>query len=201
MTDLHPFTITADKEQVTLRASACAVTEPIGGASYGYTPESTLYVLSAIGPGSAVKAAAAMLNRTDRHLTVLRFTDLPQELRWWNNRTIRGHYGGIKASYHRLAMDVWQMMAIVKDRQLVISDDDESLWQFLKGDQFTTPLLRSWLPEVVKQLRTKNYIQNLRSFGCQPCQVRVAQDKLDEIVSTLVTAGALKIEEGRESGE
>lgn len=195
MTTLHPFTITADKEQVTLRANACAATEPIGGNNYGYVPESTLYILSAIGPGSAVKAAAAMLNRNDRHLTTLRFTDMGAPLQWWNNRTIRGHYSGFKASYTRLAMDVWQMLAIAKDRQLVVSDDDESIWQFLKGEQFTTPLLRSWLPEVIKQLRTKNYLVNLRSFGCQPCQVRVAQDKLDEIVSTLVTAGALRIEE------
>lgn len=194
MTELHDVYIRSGDESHSLRAHACAVGAPVGG-EYGGEPYCPLYVLGAIGAGSAVKAAAAMLNKDQRHLTTVRFLQMPEERKWWTNRTIHGHYSGVKVHYSRLAMDTWQMLAIAKDRNLVISEDDESLWQFLKGDVFTTPLLRSWLPEVVKQLRKQDHVKSLHAFGCQPCKIHIDQNKLDAIVSTLVGCGALAIGE------
>lgn len=193
---LYDLTVAVGEDAFSLRAHACAVHYTPADGRYNLPASTTLYVLSAVGPGTAVKGCAAALNRANRELTKLTFHSMPKgELAWWEGRPISGHFCGFRTNYTRLAMDTWQMLALARDRSLLTSDDDESLWQYLKSDRFTTPLLRPWLPEVVKQLRAKQWIRGLHAFGCRPCLAHVHQDRLDEMVSTLVAAKALTIEE------
>ena len=44
---------------------------------------------------------------------------------------------------------------------------EEAVWQFLQSDQFTTPLLREWVPWLYSQMKEREVIIELTQSGCQ----------------------------------
>lgn len=191
---LHKFTVTCGEEMFNLHANACAAT--YHRPSVASAAITSLYVLSAVGPSVSVKACAAALNRAERETTTVKFFGMGQEAIWWDKREISGSYAGMRVQYTQLAMDCWHMMAISKDKQLLLSDDDETIWRHLTGDKFTTPMLREWLPHIIHALKTKKaFDDSMKTFGCRATRLKLTQKTLDEIVTTLVASGVCKIPE------
>jgi hypothetical protein len=55
--------------------------------------------------------------------------------------------------------------------------------QKLTSQQFTTPLLRSWGPRLVKDLLYEERLEKLTCFQCDCALLHLTDDGLDEIVS------------------
>lgn len=87
-----------------------------------------------------------------------------------------------------------QLIGISDDPDFLMNLSEESLWQELSGPRFTTPLLREWMPVLRKELETRSLLQPLANFHTNCGMLRVSQEKLDEIVSYLVTNGRVTIE-------
>ena len=48
----------------------------------------------------------------------------------------------------------------------LLNDSDDALWQELKQERFTTPLLRGWLPYVRKELEISNLLDRCHTLDC-----------------------------------
>jgi hypothetical protein len=62
------------------------------------------------------------------------------------------------------------------------NDSDDALWQELKQERFTTPLLRGWLPCVRKELEIKSLLARCYTLDCTCCILNATSADLDAIV-------------------
>ena len=69
----------------------------------------------------------------------------------------------------------------------------ESLWQELKSDRFTTPLLREWMPYIERELRAHERLEEAQTFGCNCGVLTATTQKLDEIIAEGLESGELLI--------
>ncbi len=60
---------------------------------------------------------------------------------------------------------------------------DETVWQLLHGDRFTTPILREWMPWLRQEMRNRGHIVPLNQSGCQAGLALAKHETLDELVS------------------
>ena len=71
---------------------------------------------------------------------------------------------------------------------------EETVWQFLQGQQFTTPLLREWMPWLCQEMRNRGIIVHLTQYGCQAGLILADNDILDDLVSKGIKDGHLTID-------
>lgn len=152
-----------------------------------------IHLISAIGPASTIKSIAVGL----RHPELARFrcNDTPVTL---CNQGLNGQLSGTTDGYevhrHFLGMNSWHLLAWSKWKKLLMAGDDETLWQRLRSEEYTTPMLRSWVPEIKKQLLEHNLLRKLDCFGAEAYYLAAKDKNLDEIVSAGVLSGVLKFE-------
>lgn len=152
-----------------------------------------IHLVSAIGPASTIKAIAVGL----RNPTLARFrcNDTPVKL---CNDGVNGQLSGTTDGYdihrHFLGMNSWHMLAVSKWKKLLMAGDDDTLWQRLRSEDYTTPMIRSWVPEIKKQLLEHGLLLPLECFGCEAYYLRANDKNLDEIVSAGVLSGDLRFE-------
>lgn len=99
----------------------------------------------------------------------------------------------------RLGLHSVHMVAIAQDPTLLRSVSDESLWQELRGERFTTPMLRAWVPGLRADLKDEERLVNANCFGCNVGLLRVTQEELDEMVSSGVRRGRFALTNELES--
>ena len=58
---------------------------------------------------------------------------------------------------------------------------EEAFWQHLQSDQFTTPLLREWVPWLHQKMKEREVIVELKQSGCQAGLSLANNDVLDEL--------------------
>jgi hypothetical protein len=58
----------------------------------------------------------------------------------------------------------------------------ESLWQELKKERFTTPLIREWMPYVEEKLREEELLEDAHVFNCHCGVLSALTQQLDAIV-------------------
>ena len=75
------------------------------------------------------------------------------------------------------------------------NDSDDALWQELKQERFTTPLLRGWLPHVRKELETKGLLVRCYTLDCTCCVLTATSADLDAIVECGLKNGLITIKE------
>ena len=105
-----------------------------------------------------------------------------------------GH--GYRVDAHRLGVGMLHAIFTCRQPGFLLDDGDEALWQELKQEQFTTPLLRSWLPHVRKELETRNLLQRCHSFDCHAWVLTAMSADLDSIVESGLQNGLITIEPG-----
>lgn len=95
-------------------------------------------------------------------------------------------------SYHLLAVSKW-------NRFLLHSDSDEALWSMLRSDEFTTPILRQWIPGLREMLENGDLLQKAESFGCSASVLLGSDGYLDKMVSEGLKTGRLRMPAGQKA--
>jgi hypothetical protein len=103
--------------------------------------------------------------------------------------------GGYRIDAHRLGLGSIHALFTCRQQGLLPNDSDEALWQELKQERFTTPLLRGWLPYVRKELELKSVLARCHTLDCTCCILTATSADLDSIVESGLKHGLISIQE------
>jgi hypothetical protein len=84
---------------------------------------------------------------------------------------------------HRLEYGYAHALFVTKDRNLLLEGTDDELWRKLNGSNYTTPLLRHWIPWIKEDMIASGRIEIAASLNCQVSRLVCSNENLDEIVS------------------
>ena len=146
-----------------------------------------MYALSCVGPGQAIRAAAAAMRAGDRASFNIPLSP-----------TYSYYHGDGKffVRYERLAYDHWHLLGLTVNPRFILNCTDEALWRLLQSKEFTTPLLRAWLPYIKHEMiRTGDLKKVDDRHACDPWFCTANDESLDAIVAEGVRSKALKMEE------
>ena len=108
---------------------------------------------------------------------------------------VRPTFGGYRLDIHRLGFGSIHALFTCRQRGFLPNDSDDALWQELKQERFTTPLLRGWLPVVRKELELKNLLTRCHTLDCTCCVLTATSADLDSIVEFGIKNGIISIKE------
>ncbi len=145
-----------------------------------------LLLLSAVGPGTSIKAIAATLHGNEQ------ISFRCDHLGGYNVIGRSDH--GYSILKHAVGYGQYHMLARANDSRLMLTVSTESLWHRLRSADFTTPILKAWMPWLLVQLRKNDLLFEPRQFGCR-CGILNLNDKsLDTLVSDGLKSGEIKVE-------
>src|SRR5262249_41766789 len=147
-----------------------------------------ILILSAAGPETAIKSLAAALN-SDARVKFETEMDTPF-FRYYG--AVR-HPGGYRISRHRMDFNTWHLLALAKADGLRPVLSEEALWQELRSERYTTPLLRSWVPWLMEELKERKGLQTLEQVGCNAGLLVAGDGTVDELVSIGLRRGSLRV--------
>lgn len=157
-----------------------------------------IYYVSIVAPGVAAKAFGAALNgRTAVHLEHSGLElfggpsgkDRPSFMPGWL-RPLECRY---RRTLVRFGFDWVHAAWLAKDPNFLPSVDPESLWKALNRPEYTTPLLREWLPYVTGRLVEARGLKYLWGQGTRCGLLTATVKQLDQAVSEGLRSGALAI--------
>ena len=137
----------------------------------------SIQVLSIMGAESAAKAVAAILHSDGK----ASFRVLADDISPYQE--FAKEEDGYTIYRHRASLNSWHFLCISKRKGLLTSLDEASVWRELRSDRITTPLLRSWSPYIVDELKDRQLLVRLEGFGCDAGLLTSDSDDLDEIVT------------------
>lgn len=141
--------------------------------------EKEILLLSVVGPETAVKAVTAGLRSSNRdqqrieysvHLGVLNETGLVK------------CPDGYRVYRTKLEYDLWHVLCLARRDGFLPVVTDETVWQLLRSDRFTTPLIREWVPWLAGEMTKRGVLVPLSQVGCQAGLVTADSDTLDHLV-------------------
>ena len=103
--------------------------------------------------------------------------------------------GGYRIDAHRLGFGSIHALFTCRQQGFLPNDSDDALWQELKQERFTTPLLRGWLPYVRKELELKSLLSRCHTLDCTCCILTATSADLDSIVESGLKNGLISIQE------
>ncbi len=104
--------------------------------------------------------------------------------------------GGYRIDAHRLGFGSIHALFTCRQQGFLPNDSDDALWQELKQERFTTPLLRCWLPYVRKELELKSLLARCYTLDCTCCILSANSADLDAIVEFGLKHGLVSIQGG-----
>jgi hypothetical protein len=107
--------------------------------------------------------------------------------------------GGYRLDTHRLGFGSVHALFTCRQQGFLPNDSDDALWQELKQERFTTPLLRGWLPYVRKELELKGLLSRCHTLDCTCCVLTAKSADLDSIVEFGIQNSLIRIEQGAQS--
>jgi len=138
---------------------------------------SCIPILSVMGAESAAKAIAAILHSEGKAYFRIEADDINPYQEFSKDKE------GYSVYRHRASLNHWHFLCISKRKGLLTCMNEASVWRELRSERFSTPLLRSWAPYVVQQLREPELLDQLEGFGCDAGLLTADNDDLDEIVT------------------
>jgi hypothetical protein len=102
---------------------------------------------------------------------------------------------GYRVDSHRLGFGSVHAIFTCRQPGFLLDGSDDALWRELKDDRFTTPLLRSWIPRIRKELETENLLVRCDTFDCNCCVLTATSADLDSIVESGLKNGSISIHE------
>ena len=160
---------------------------------------STIVLASVAGPQTAVKSFAAALNENCKlkvNVDGFEIVDADGSAepvhRWRDFERVSGQ-GKYKCTMHRLGYNYVQCTARLKDPRLTPSLTEEVLWSQLRSNRFTTPLLKDWVPWLMRAMLAAGHLQKLPAFQCQPGFLTLDDAGLDGLVSQGISEGHLHV--------
>ena len=194
MTDESPLPtllVTSNKSQFRLRVISAAWSDSCGPCG---TYKPGLVLLSAVGPVTAVQAIRATMHCVDIEADFrIESEDALHELP-------RARYDDKPCGYEirtaKLATGATHLVALAKLPGLLPNISDGHLWQELSGVRYTTPMLPAWVGWLKRKMIEDQTIVICEGIESQAGILQIEPAQLDELVSTGVRRGWLKI--GRE---
>jgi hypothetical protein len=104
--------------------------------------------------------------------------------------------GGYRIDAHKLGFGSIHALFTCRQQGFLPNDSDDALWQELKQERFTTPLLRGWLPYIRKELELKSLLARCHTLDCTCCVLAGTSADLDAIVESGLKNGSTAIHEG-----
>jgi hypothetical protein len=102
---------------------------------------------------------------------------------------------GYRIDSHRLGFGSIHTLFTCRQQGFLPNDSDDALWQELKQERFTTPLLRRWLPYVRKELELQSLLTRCHTLDCTCCIFAATSIDLDSIVEFGLKNGMIAIQE------
>ena len=93
----------------------------------------------------------------------------------------------------KLDRGAYHLVAVTKLSGIILDITEDRLWEILTGAQFTTPLLRGWMPAIVEQLKCHRLLEVSQGFNGSVGILDLETETLDKLVSGLVKVGQLKL--------
>ncbi len=90
--------------------------------------------------------------------------------------------GGYRIDAHKLGFGSIHALFTCRQQGFLANDSDDALWQELKQERLTTPLLRGWLPHIRKELELKRLLSRCYTLDCSCCVLTARSADLDVIV-------------------
>jgi len=134
-----------------------------------------LQLLSCAGSGVAIRALAAALR---------------------SNAPVRFYAREVTYNPAESAEKYWHLLAVGHTPRLLIELTDDSLWDLLSSDEFTTPIMRHWMPWVMISLvnGTRSMKKLMFCHNCQPWLCKADDTLLDQVVRFGIQNNHLKLE-------
>jgi hypothetical protein len=145
-------------------------------------------LVSFVGPQSATKAVATAFNAgvgvscQSPHFREACLRSFPGKGRY-NIRRHRLEYGLLQAT-------LW-----LKQPQFLPAYSEEALWRRLSSDEFTTPVLREWVPWLGQAMIAHDppLLRFDTAFQCKPAHLILSPHTLDNLVELGIQKGQLTI--------
>jgi hypothetical protein len=100
---------------------------------------------------------------------------------------------GYRIDAHRLGFGSIHALFTCRQQGFLPNDRDDALWQELKQERFTTPLLRGWLPHIRKELELKSLFTRCYTLDCTCCILTTTSADMDSIVEAGLKNGLIAI--------
>jgi hypothetical protein len=101
---------------------------------------------------------------------------------------------GYRIDSHRLGFGSIHAMFVCPQQGFLANDSDDALWQELKQERFSTPMLRGWLPYIRKELERKSLLSRCYVLDCARCVLAAASADSDAIVEFGIKNGLIAIQ-------
>ena len=102
---------------------------------------------------------------------------------------------GYRIDAHRLGFGSIHALFTCRQQGFLPNDSDDALWQELKQERFTTPMLKGWLPHMRKELELKSLLSRCYTLDCTCCFLTATSADLDSIVESGLKKGSIAIKE------
>jgi hypothetical protein len=102
---------------------------------------------------------------------------------------------GYRIDTHRLGFGSLHVLLTCRQSGFLINDNEEALWQELKQERFTTPLLRGWRPHIRKELELNNLLSRCHTLDCTCSVLTATSADLDTIAESGLKNGLISIQE------
>jgi hypothetical protein len=149
-----------------------------------------MLLLSVVGPETSVKALTAGLRSSGKEQKRVEYSIQVGDV---SGGALSRCPDGYRIYRTRLDYGLWHVLCLAKRQGFMAVMTDEALWQHLQGDQFTTPLLREWIPWLKQRMKDRGVVVELSQSGCQAGLVLAGDATLDKLVSEGITEGHLAI--------
>lgn len=152
--------------------------------------EKEILLLSVVGSETSVKALTAGLRSSNRDQKRLLYS---VQLGNVNQADLSRCPDGYRIYRTKIDYGLWHVLCLAKRDSFLPIITDETVWQRLQSSQFTTPLLREWVPWLRNEMKRRKVIVELTQHGCQAGLMLANDEALDALVSSGIKKKQLTI--------
>lgn len=158
-----------------------------------------LLFASVVGPANVIKAARALISMGAASKSLIEAGGVKVKRTGdadWRATSIGRLMlvdGGYHFESHKLQYDNVHAMFFARHPGFMRVMTDEALWQELRRPEFTTPILKSWLPYIKERAMDDGLLKGARCYRCD-CGILVCDTAdLDRYVSEGLKRGKISI--------
>lgn len=146
----------------------------------------SLFAFSAVGPCVAIKALHAALKA--------KAPDLSIKIPHFKQGSFTLPTGKTRLGVTHLSLDAWQLMYYSESDRFLFDTSEQTLWDLLRSEKFTTPVLRSWMKPLRRELMKNKQIKPCEHLlNCSAATTQIEDGTLDALVSQGIKAGVLEL--------
>ena len=152
--------------------------------------EKEILLLSVAGSETAVKALTAGLRSSGKDQKRIEYT---AHLGSLNETNLTKCPDGYRVYRTKLDFGLWHVLCLSKRDGFMPVVSDETVWQLLQSQRFTTPIVRDWIPWLRQEMKQRKVIVQLTQSGCQAGLMEGDNEALDNMTSDGIRKGHLTI--------